>query len=1039
MSAQEKEDSSQFRCTLCNFTATSKGEIGNHFLTDHMEAYVSPVKEEDKSGSTTDSKGPGSDKVIDKEADEERDEHDESDDDYVDLFEEIEEKKPAPRPRGRPPGRSTGRPVGRPPKKNTQKPIKKQPYFYIEEIDDIKEEEPEEPQEFGRGMRRRKKAIPRHILRYELDEDESMDDEDDDQTEKKKVLPKKRTSSFPSVELKPRGKRGRPRGSTSQERSKQDFEGPKISKKVPTLSKLPLSNKVIERILDDRVNEWYSTFQERHVLPIPCPFEGCALDVTQAELDVHLQCHAANLEGFRCPIEECNFLCPHWSNMRVHYRKVHDPAFYRLLCGLPGCSMIFPRIDKKSIFVHVTRKHLRPVLYDEMSSKNFNKEKYEKYVFAVKAEEVELNQALEDTECDEGEAETSLEEPSDAMHVEEMSEVGNTETMSEFDTEYPKVKRRGRPPGSTKAAKLARIAAGEIIEKKDKKDKKGKGKRSFNRVMNNVSFFCDLCGGKYKSEQAVFDHKTLHYRDDNCNVLCCTECTEFTAEDSSELRDHVVSCHKRLLHLHRCDLCQFSTNRFHDLKKHILVHSGSKDYMCDKCGTCTTTAYNLRVHWRRYHAPDSEKNVKCFACDYVCADNGILKEHIRSKHGMMVYGKDFDNARPLPTYSCTECDYVGRKKSSLDYHMRIHTENRQFKCHICPYASKTKNNLLLHIRTHEGMQPLKCPECDFRGATNKIISEHVMCKHARVRPYTCKICGWTSSYHGNMWKHVETHRRELGDAMPEEPVSVISTEGHMVAAPLKAPTLKKRGGGGSTSPSGSAAKTPKMRGKRNNRPRFEEMEVTVETQVHDGQDDSMKEGVVIQLPVSTVLDGQTITLAEGISEEAAMGASALSRLSQGGEITVREVHFLQGGDNQQQHHEMITYNVPPVAVTQQIIAGGDMSHVISEAQYHQQHQQHQQSQEHEVEHHYVEAGLQTVQVVTTHQDSGVPRAVTEQVVHAIPHQQDHHQEHHQDPRVVEQHREEPIVHQLIPMTLPHEAELVMSMMQAHQANISQAQ
>ncbi|XP_785280.2 50 kDa gamma-zein isoform X2 [Strongylocentrotus purpuratus] len=226
-----------------------------------------------------------------------------------------------------------------------------------------------------------------------------------------------------------------------------------------------------------------------------------------------------------------------------------------------------------------------------------------------------------------------------------------------------------------------------------------------------------------------------------------------------------------------------------------------------------------------------------------------------------------------------------------------------------------------------------------------------------------------------------------------------------------------------------------MRIKRSSRPRYEEMQVTVETQVHD---DSMKEGVVIQLPVSTVLDGQTITLAEGISEEAAMGASALSRLSQGGEITVREVHFLQGGDNQQQHHEMITYNVPPVAVTQQIIAGGDMGHVISEAHYQQQQQQLQ--QEHEVEqHHYVEAGLQTVQVVTSHQDNGVPRAVTEQVVHAMPHPQDHHQDHHQDHRGADQNQDQPVVHQLIPMTLPHEAELVMSMMQAHQASISQSQ
>lgn len=617
MSAKEKEDDSQFRCMLCDYTATSKSEIGNHFLTDHMEAYVSPIKEEGKAASTKDSKEPDGEKEMEEKAGEEIGEDEEI------LAEEVEEKRPAPRPRGRPP------------KKRNQKPIKKQPYYYIEEVE-VKEEGgetgegEEEPKEFGRGMRRRKKAIPRHILRYELDDDEEfMDDEDYNENEERNVLPKKRVPTIPPIVMK--GKRGRPRSSGSQEKGGQD-EGspksktPKIFKKTPTVSKLPLSDKVIERILDDRVNEWYLVFQEKHVLPIPCPFNGCALDVTQAELDVHLQCHAANLEGFRCPVDECNFLCPHWSNMRVHYRKTHEPTFYRLLCDLDGCAMIFPRIDKKSIHIHVTRKHLRPELHDELSSKDFNIEKYEKYISIVKAEEADLmKQVGEQAEDDGEEAGTSLGEHSNAVHVQQMSAVEQLETESDFDTENSRLKKRGRPRGSTKAAKLARIAAGEVFEKKGKRDKKGKGKRSIQRVMNNVSFFCDVCGGKYKSEQAVFDHKTLHYRDENCNVLRCTECTEYSTEESSELREHVALSHKSLLHLHRCDDCQFSTNRYHDLKKHILVHSGSKDYMCDKCGTCTTTAYNLRVHWRRYHAPESEKNVKCFACDYMCADNGILK------------------------------------------------------------------------------------------------------------------------------------------------------------------------------------------------------------------------------------------------------------------------------------------------------------------------------------------------------------------------------------------------------------------------------
>ena len=120
-----------------------------------------------------------------------------------------------------------------------------------------------------------------------------------------------------------------------------------------------------------------------------------------------------------------------------------------------------------------------------------------------------------------------------------------------------------------------------------------------------------------------------------------------------------------------------------------------------------------------------------------------------------------------------------------------------------------------------------------------------MCKHARVRPYTCKICGWTSSYHGNMWKHVETHRKEMGDTMPDEPVSVMSTDGHMVAAPLKAPTLKKRGSGGS---GGGGPKTPRNRGKRN-RTRYDDMQTTIQVSVDPQvQEEAIKEGqVVIQV------------------------------------------------------------------------------------------------------------------------------------------------------------------------------------------------
>lgn len=96
------------------------------------------------------------------------------------------------------------------------------------------------------------------------------------------------------------------------------------------------------------------------------------------------------------------------------------------------------------------------------------------------------------------------------------------------------------------------------------------------------------------------------------------------------------------------------------------------------------------------------------------------------------------------------------------------------------------------MRTHDGMQPVKCLQCDFRGATNKIISEHILSKHAGIRPYRCLVCKWTTSYSGNMWKHIHDHRRELGDAMPEEPVEVVTGEGVSIPVPLRPPSGRKR-------------------------------------------------------------------------------------------------------------------------------------------------------------------------------------------------------------------------------------------------------
>ncbi|PIK37452.1 putative zinc finger protein, partial [Apostichopus japonicus] len=373
----------------------------------------------------------------------------------------------------------------------------------------------------------------------------------------------------------------------------------------------------------------------------------------------------------------------------------------------------------------------------------------------------------------------------------------------EMDSEYPEVKCEieSTKKRITKKRKSAtdNDVAYDISGEKKKRHYVKSGEFSGNmadRQRALVAYACDLCGAKYNDLDDLEKHRGSHEEiddEDGSTVMKCTECDgKFIT--SELLEEHVKQKHKRLLKLHRCHLCQFSSERRFDLKKHLVIHTGIKNYMCDQCGKCMSTPYNLKIHYLRLHATEEEKNITCSEddCDFKCADKAVLKDHLRQKHNLMIDNRDSEKVEKIKLFSCKHCDYTGKKESSLRYHMRIHLENRQHKCKLCPYASKTKNNLILHMRTHDGMQPVKCSQCDFRGATNKIISEHILSKHAGIRPYRCLVCKWSTSYSGNMWKHIHDHRSELGDAMPAEPVEVVTGEGVAIPVPLRPPSGRKR-------------------------------------------------------------------------------------------------------------------------------------------------------------------------------------------------------------------------------------------------------
>ena len=89
-----------------------------------------------------------------------------------------------------------------------------------------------------------------------------------------------------------------------------------------------------------------------------------------------------------------------------------------------------------------------------------------------------------------------------------------------------------------------------------------------------------------------------------------------------------------------CNLCGYLTNAS-SFKKHKMVHTGEKPYLCGSCEYSCTSAGALKAHSFTH---TGEKPYQCDSCDYSCTKTGHLKSHSYTHTG----------EKP---YKCVICDY----------------------------------------------------------------------------------------------------------------------------------------------------------------------------------------------------------------------------------------------------------------------------------------------------------------------------------------------------------------------------------------------
>ena len=159
---------------------------------------------------------------------------------------------------------------------------------------------------------------------------------------------------------------------------------------------------------------------------------------------------------------------------------------------------------------------------------------------------------------------------------------------------------------------------------------------------------------------------------------------------------------------------------------HALVHNEERPYKCEYSGCFKSYKGKeaLKRHIGSNHTPGSYGCPKC---------GKIYKtQHLLQKHLSVVCQ---NQVRP---YICEICQKTFKTRTSLAYHMGIHSSVKKFPCEVCKKAFPSK----LHLHNHQLTHKTGCYKC-FCGLQYKNVKsykEHVKLIHDKTNPRKCSVC-----------------------------------------------------------------------------------------------------------------------------------------------------------------------------------------------------------------------------------------------------------------------------------------------------------
>jgi len=317
------------------------------------------------------------------------------------------------------------------------------------------------------------------------------------------------------------------------------------------------------------------------------------------------------------------------------------------------------------------------------------------------------------------------------------------------------------------------------------------------RQATTGSHSCPDCKKEFHSVLSLDRHVALHF----CRKYACSICLQ------TFKHEHNFNHHTRKEHLFKCDHCKLAfphrpsldghINMYHrklisrsvdggggginnhkkpgtsvcrrifscpecqkvfkhnaDLRRHTVVHSNERPYVCSKCQHSFKYDHNFNDHNRKEHIH------KCENCELAFILQLSLDKHVMKCHPEVISNFKNRTASNPRKLSCPECKKELNGATAFRWHMAsIHSTDRPYVCSKCLQGFKIPNHHRLHFRKEHRF---KCENCELSFLMKVNLEEHAVKSHQAVsrRCFSCPECKKQFIREDNLRAHMTVHSKE---------------------------------------------------------------------------------------------------------------------------------------------------------------------------------------------------------------------------------------------------------------------------------------